>query len=325
MRKRRLIVGCGYLGRRVAKRWIAHGDWVAALTRSPEHARELRAVGIEPIVGDVTAPATLEALPEADSLLFAVGLDRTAGKSQREVYVGGLENVLRRAAGRFGRILYVSSTSVYGQNEGQWVDETSPCDPTSENGKVCRDAELLLHREVPEANILRLAGLYGPGRLVARVEALRQGNLVVEGNPEAWLNLIHVDDAATAVVACEKRGAPGAAYLVSDDRPCRRREYYTLLAWLVGAPMPKFAVQDAAAKVIEPQGADDASAAPVAIPNVAEAPSGDRFALNKRCRNRRLRDELQVALRYPRIELGLVAALTEPTARSVAVRDRKST
>src|SRR5207302_4243129 len=139
-------------------------------------------------------PASLTELPEVDTLFYAVGLDRNSGHSQQEVYVGGLENVLNQMAGKVRRFLHISSTSVYGQAAGAWVDDSSECQPESENGKVCIDAELLLKSKVPAANVLRLAGIYGPGRLVARIEALR-AVLVLEGNPDAWLNMIHVDDA----------------------------------------------------------------------------------------------------------------------------------
>jgi nucleoside-diphosphate-sugar epimerase len=278
MGTQKLIIGCGYLGERVARRWLAQGDSVVALTRSDARARWFHDSGIEPIVGDVTDRASLAALPEVDTLLYAVGLDRSSGRSQREVYVGGLDNVLGRMAGKVRRFLYFSSTSVHGQNSGELVDESSDCRPESDNGKVCLDAEHLLRDKVPEANVLRLAGIYGPGRLMSRIEALRAG-LVVEGNPDAWLNLIHVDDAAAAALACECRGGPGSTYVVCDDRPCRRRDYYSLLAWMIGAPPPQF-----------------------------EPPSSTE--LNKRCCNRRLHDELKVVLRFPRMNVGLPHALT---------------
>jgi nucleoside-diphosphate-sugar epimerase len=278
MALRKLVIGCGYLGLRVARRWLAQGDSVVALTRSDAHAQFIQDLGIEPVIGDVTQPASLAGLTDVDTLLYAVGLDRNSGQSQRDVYVGGLDNVLARMAGRVRRLLYISSTSIYGQNDGQWVDETSECRPESESGKVCLDSENLLRDRVPDANILRLAGIYGPGRLVARIESLRAG-LVAEGNPEAWLNLIHVDDAVATVLACERRGAPGSTYVVCDDHPCRRREYYSLLAWMAGAPLPRF-----------------------------EPPSST--GLNKRCSNRRLHEELQVVLRFPRMNIGLPQALT---------------
>ena len=207
MSRSRLIIGCGYLGRRVAKHWLAEGCSVYALTRSPERGAELRDAGLIPLLGDVTKPASLPEFPTVDILLYAVGLDRRSGQTQRDVYVGGLANVLPRIAGNVQRAIYISSTSVYGQNAGEWVDESSACQPESTNGQVCLEAERLFQQAIPSSNLLRLAGIYGPGRLIARMEALRAG-IAPEGNPDAWLNLIHVDDAVSAVLACERRAVP---------------------------------------------------------------------------------------------------------------------
>ncbi len=292
---RRLIVGCGYLGERVARAWLKFGDDVLALTRSRTHAEEMHALGIQPIVGDVTDLTSIRDavrdLPDIDTVLYAVGFDRDAGKSKREVYVDGLENVLKGLSGRVGRICYISSTSVYGQSGGEVVDEDSECNPSSENGRICTDAERKVWQYYPAdssagergASVLRLAGIYGPGRLLARVESLRSGE-PLSGNPEAWLNLIHVDDAVAAVLASEQLGRLGSTYLVSDDRPVQRRVYYDLLARLISAPQPTFV---------------DAE------PNSAESRQ-----LNKRCCNRRIRDELGVELVYPNIEVGIPHALS---------------
>ncbi len=265
-----------------------------ALTRSPERAEEFRQAGLIPIVGDITNPATLPEFPEVDSLLYAVGLDRGSGQSQRDVYVGGLANVLPRIAGRVRRAIYISSTSVYGQNAGEWVDEFSECRPVAANGRVCLEAERLFQDAFPSSNILRLAGIYGPGRLVARIESLRAG-IAPEGNAEGWLNLIHVDDAVAAVLACEQHAAPGATYLVSDNKPCLRREYYSLLAELIGAPAPFPPLA---------RGGQGGSR------GIATA-SSDVANLNKRCDNRRLEEELQVDLRFPDIQSGLPDAFDE--------------
>ncbi|MFN0053333.1 MAG: NAD-dependent epimerase/dehydratase family protein, partial [Planctomycetales bacterium] len=178
--------------------------------------------------------------------------------------------------------VYISSTSVYGEDAGEWVDEETQCRPRSSNGQVCLDAELELRTAIPSAIVLRLAGIYGPGRLIARIDSLRSG-VPLEGNPDAWLNLIHVDDAVETVQAAHDRGPAGATYVVADDRPHRRGDYYSLLARLIGAPPPVFAQFVAA----------------------GDAPA----PLNKRCRNRRIREELQVALRYPTLAEGLPAAL----------------
>jgi nucleoside-diphosphate-sugar epimerase len=271
----KLIVGCGYLGRRVAQRWRTEGHRVFATTRRPERAAELRAAGIEPVVCDVLAPDSLRALPDVETVAYCVGLDRSAGVPMRTVYVGGLTNVLAERA--WPRLVYVSSTGVYGQDDGSEVDETAATEPAEESGRVVLEAERLLCQRLPGAVVLRFAGIYGPGRLI-RSEALRRGEPIL-GEPERWLNLIHVEDGAAAVVAAAERGRAGAVYNVSDDRPVRRRDFYALLARLLGAPPPRFVAPPL------PEGA------------------------GRRVVNRRLREELGVALHCPSYEGGLPALL----------------
>lgn len=230
-----LIVGCGYLGRRVAARWVARGRRVVALTR--RNAGALAVLGVEPVVGDVLDPASLRGLPAAATVLYAVGMDRTAGKSMREVYVEGLRHVLDTLPA-CDRFVYVSSTSVYGQPDGGWVAEESPAEPAEESGKVVLEAERLLRSRQPAAIVLRFAGLYGPDRLL-RKQPLLNGEPLV-GDAEKWLNLVHVDDGADAVLVAEARGVPGETYNIADDEPVTRRDFYTVLAELLGAPPAKF-------------------------------------------------------------------------------------
>jgi nucleoside-diphosphate-sugar epimerase len=230
-----LIVGCGYLGRRVAAKWREAGRRVAALTR--RNTAVLSALGIDPVVGDVLDPASLRDLPPADTVLFAVGLDRAANKTQHEIYVHGLGHVLDTLPPP-RRFVYVSSTGVYGQTDGGWVDEASPTEPVEPSGRVILEAERLLRARMPDAIVLRFAGIYGPGRLL-RQQALLAGEPLV-GDSRKWLNLIHVEDGADAVVAAAERGAPGETYNVTDDEPVPRRDFYTLLAELLRAPVARF-------------------------------------------------------------------------------------
>ena len=127
----KLILGCGYLGRRVARRWLARGDKVYALTRDADTAAALRGDAIEPILGYVLQPETVAQMPRATTVLYAIGFDRASGASMRQVYVDGLANVLDRLP-RPQRIIYISSSSVYGQTDGGWVDEDSPAEPLEE-------------------------------------------------------------------------------------------------------------------------------------------------------------------------------------------------
>ena len=276
---RHLILGCGYLGRVVAQRWLTAGDDVVALTRS--RVGELRSLGIDPLLGDVTNPASLK-LPSADAVLYAIGLDLSAGQSMRDVYLGGLDNVLN-ALPTPRRFLYISSTSVYGQTDGEWVDENSPTEPAEENGRIVLECERLLRRRMPAAIILRFAGIYGPGRLIKRIAVEKAEPLAID--PDKLINLIHVEDGARAVVAAGERAQPGATYNVCDNKPMQRREFYSELALLLGAPAPRF----------EPKA---------------------RERSNRRISSRRLRTDLGVDLMYPDFRAGLRQAIGGGTAPS---------
>ena len=255
-----LVLGCGYLGRVVARRWLVAGHQVAGLTRS--RGDELRTLGIEPVVGDVTDPGLR--LPPADTVLYSVGMDRSSGKSMREVYIGGLTNVLK-VLPDVRRFVFVSSTSVYGQADGSWVDESAPTEPVEESGRIVLESERLLRARRPEAIILRFAGIYGPGRVIRRAVVERGERLGTD--PDGWLNLIHVEDGASAVVAAADQGAAGATYNVADGRPATRREFYAEMAALLGAPSPQF------------------------------EPTAERT--NRRINNRRMKAELGVELQFP--------------------------
>jgi nucleoside-diphosphate-sugar epimerase len=286
----KLVFGCGYLGLRVARLWRQAGHQVFAVTRLSTRAADLEAAGLKPLVADVTNPQSLLHLPSAESVLYAVGYDRTAGKSLREVYVQGLHNVLDALPAAVQRIVYISSTGVYGQSGGEWVDEDSICQPTRESGRACLEAEnlLLAHRFGPRSIVLRLAGIYGPGR-IPRQAALAAGEAIAAPS-EGWLNLIHVDDAARIVLAAEQHGRPPCLYTVSDGRPPQRREYYEELARLLKAPPPEF---------IEPP---------------ADSPAALRAESNKRVSNRRMLAELGVELKYASYREGLAAIVAEEKA-----------
>lgn len=263
-----LIVGCGYLGGRVADAMVSAGRTVFALTRG--RADTLAARGIRPILGDVTDPGSLQRLPEVAWVVYAVGMDRTAGKPMREVYVSGLRNVLAALPARSAespRFTYVSSTGVYGQTTGEWVTEASETNPTEESGKIVLEAEGVLREARPDATVLRFAGIYGPGRLLRR-QPLLNGEPFV-GDADKWLNLIHVADGVQAVLAAEV--VVGGTFNVSDGTPVTRRDFYTRLAGLLGAPPAKF--EPPPTPVTEPNRRIDSRAAREALGFVPEFPS----------------------------------------------------
>ncbi|MCH8921856.1 MAG: SDR family oxidoreductase, partial [Planctomycetes bacterium] len=263
----KLIFGCGYLGRRVARRWLDDGAQVCAVTRSQDRAAVLAADGLRTIVADINDPRTVAELPAAETVLVAVGYDRQADRSIHDVYVGGLRTILDALPASIGRLIYISSTGVYGQGNDEWVDERSPCEPTREGGRAVLEAEELLraHALGDRSIILRMAGLYGPGRIPRR-EDIAAGRPIAAPS-DGYLNLIHVDDAADVVLLADGRAKLPSTYIVSDGRPVLRWEYFDALARLLDAPSPKFS----------------------ATPH--DAPAAQRAASSKRVRNRRLIEE----------------------------------
>jgi nucleoside-diphosphate-sugar epimerase len=278
----RLIIGCGYLGRRVASLWQSAGHRVFATTRRREHAETLRADGLEPVVCDVLDAESLKSLPAVDTVAYVIGFDRGSGATMRSVYVDGLANVLKRLPTP-RRFIHVSSSSVYGQTDGGWVDEESPTEPEEESGKIVLDAERLLREMLPSAIVLRFAGIYGAGRLLRRA-TIEKGEAIV-GDADRWLNLIHVDDGASAMLAAESHAAPGRTYNICDDQPVRRRDFYIELARVLGAPPPCF------------------------VTPAPDQPAPPHEKANRRIRNGRMKEELHVELRYAGYVAGLAASV----------------
>lgn len=280
----KLIVGCGYLGSRVAQRWRAAGEQVVAVTRSASRAEAFQVAGLKPLVADILQPATLGGLPAVKTVLFAVGHDRSSGLPIEQVYVDGLRNVLAALPEPPERFIYISSTGVFGQTDGEEVTEESPCRPTRDGGRACLAAEQLLHDSAVgnRAMILRLAGIYGPGR-IPRVADIRAG-VPIAAPADGYVNLIHVDDAARIVLACEQL-APPKLYVVSDGHPVERAAYYGELARLVQAPPPTFTPPSPQAHVAQRAGSD------------------------KRVAPRRLFHDMPLALQYPSYREGLAAII----------------
>jgi nucleoside-diphosphate-sugar epimerase len=285
-----LLIGCGYLGQRVGVLKSRGGEQVFGTVRSEARAAEIAAQGIEPVIADVLDRNSLRELPAAERVFYCVGFDRSAGASMRAVYVDGLLNVLDSLGHQVTRLVYASSTGVYGQTDGEWVDEATPPLPRTDSGKICLEAEEHLREwarsrdRTTSVVVLRFAGLYGPGRVVRRT-LVERGD-PIPGDPSKLLNLIHIEDAAAAAVAALSVSSPDPIYLVSDDRPVTRREYYSSVATLLGAPAPRFVSPEAGSL-------DDG-----------------RDATSKRVANHRMKARLGVELAYPDISTGLRAALS---------------
>ena len=238
----RLVVGCGYLGTRVARRWLAAGDRVFGITRSQARAAELAAIGITPVVYDVTAAPdspqvqSLHSLPAFDTVFWAVGFDRASGTTHHDVHVAGMARLLDTLTGA-PRVILSSSTGVWGDEGGGVVTEDTPTNPSREAGRVLVEAESRLRSHAKGPGVaLRFAGLYGPDRL-PRLDDLKAGRPIA-ADPDSWLNLIHIDDAAKVVCALASAATPRPLYVVSDGHPVLRRDWYGHLAAITGSPSP---------------------------------------------------------------------------------------
>lgn len=238
----KLIFGCGYLGTRVAELWLQNGETVRALTRSEGRAGELRQRGIDAQVGQLLQPETWPAdlFADIDTVLFSVGFDHSTGGRIEDVYVAGLRNVLAKCPKWVERVIYISSTGVYGPCPGEIVTEETACRPQRPGGKASLAAEVFL-RLSPFGDrgvVLRLAGIYGPDR-IPRIRDVQVGKTIT-AHAEGYLNLIHRDDAAAVVVAVSQQPPFSATLNVCDGQPVPRREFYREIARLLNVPEPTF-------------------------------------------------------------------------------------
>jgi len=234
--ERVLLAGCGDVGMRVARQLRAQGHEVYALRRHPPVDG---ADGIRWIAGDLAVPATLESLPGGVTrLVYLPAPDARDRAAYEAVFISGLRAVLGALdQATLRRVLFVSSSAVYGDHAGDWVDEDTPARPPGFNGSVLLEAEGRLADAPVHSTVLRLAGLYGPGRLQL-VERLRAGVARVPRDRLHWANRIHVDDAAAAIVHLLLLPDAGPLYLGVDDTPLPLDALYDHLAALVGAPRP---------------------------------------------------------------------------------------
>jgi len=277
----KLIFGCGYVGSRVARRWLDGGDRVFALTRKPARAAELKELGIFPVIGDVAESLTLPPTENFQTVLYAIGFDRSSQHTIDEVYVDGFARALAALPIDVERIIYISSTGVYGQSAGEWVTEESPCKPQRAGGKAVLAAEHLLanHPLGARAIVLRLAGIYGPNR-VPMLQDVQQGRpLALTG--DALLNLIHVADVVEGILAAENSPQIPARYNIADGCPVRRADFYGEIARQLGMDPPCF------------------------VGSNGQLPAVQRELSSKRVRNTRMMADLLPRLLFPTYREGL--------------------
>ena len=283
------IIGCGDIGRRTAQLWQARGADVSALARSNNRAQQLQQLNITPIAGDLDQPASLQALPLAGALLYYFA--PPPAEDDRDGRMRAMVAAMTTGT-RPGKIIYISTTGVYGDNLGAWVTEDTPLQPSAARSRRRVDAETVLRgfgraHGVPVI-ILRVPGIYGPGRLP--IEAIRARRPVLHENESGYTNRIHAEDLARICLVAAERGQADTAYNVSDGQPSSMTAYFNQLADAVGDPRPPLVTRAEAQQVLS-------------------AGMLSYLDESRRVDNRRMREELGVTLLYPTLEVGLRASL----------------
>jgi nucleoside-diphosphate-sugar epimerase len=276
-----LIAGCGYVGTALGMRLVAAGHVVWGLSRSAQ--------GLPPVIrhlaADLTAPQMLRNLPPGlDVVFYTAAPNGSDDAAYLAIYVDGLRHLLEALVRQHQsprRVLLTSSTAVYAQSAGEWVDETSPTEPRHFTGsRVLEGERLVLDGPFP-ATVLRLGGIYGPGR-TSLIERVRQGLATCRDGPPSYTNRIHRDDCADALYHLMTLPEPDTTYLGVDHEPVDQCDVLRWLAAQLGTPPPS---------VEASSGADSR-----------------RHRTNKRCRNARLVAS-GYAFHYPSFREGYAALL----------------
>ena len=284
-----LIVGCGDVGLRVLKR--LHGRWhVLALTSSPARLEPLRQAGALPLLGNLDDAATLGRLGGLADVVLHLAPPPSSGEHDHRTR--HLLAALARG-GRVRRIVYASTSGVYGDCGGARFDETRAPRPATARARRRVDAEAQLRafgrRAGVVVSLLRIPGIYASDRDGGHPrERLQRGTPLLRAEDDVYTNHIHADDLARACVAALHHALPQRAVHVNDDTELRMGEYFDLAATLCGLPRaPRISRAEAATQL-----------SPMQLSFMSES---------RRLDNRRLKRELQLRLRYPTVAEGLLA------------------
>jgi nucleoside-diphosphate-sugar epimerase len=292
-----LIVGCGYVGLPLGKELARQGHDVSGLRRSALAAAEMQAAGLTPLHADITQPETLARLPRQFDWVVNCSASGGGGAADyRKIYLEGNRNLLAWLADAPPKkFIYTSSTSVYAQNDGSVVTEQSPAEPEAATAKVLVETEEFLLAAAQEKKfpvvVLRVAGIYGPGRGHLFKQFLR-GAAKIEGTGARFLNMIHRDDLIGVILAALEKGTPGEIYNAVDDEPVTQLNFFRWLAETLKKELPPFAPEEISRK---------------------------RGVTSKRVSNAKLRAELNYAFRFPDFRAGYAAEIGRLAAQDFPV------
>ena len=277
-----LIAGCGYTGIALGMQLASEEHTVWGLRRRPE----LLPAAIHPLKADLCDPGSLTLIPpKLDFVFYTAAAERTDDASYQAAYVTGIQNLLNHLSEthqQLRRIFFTSSTAVYAQTGGEWVDETSETEPREFSGRRLLEGEELLLRGPFTATVVRMAGIYGPGR-TRLIDQVRRGEAGYQTDEPRYTNRIHQEDCAGVLQHLMRLSSPETLYLGTDKEPADQAEVLRWLAKRLGVP-----------------------------PSCAESrvPSGKESKSNKRCRNSRL-VQSGYSFLYPTFREGYEAILAE--------------
>ena len=285
-----LIAGCGDVGTVLGQSLHAAGHEVWGLKRRPADLPP----AIRPLAADLADPATLTRLPSnLDVIVYSAAAAGFSEAQYRTAYTDGVRNLLsalRETGQQPRRVLFASSTSVYAQHRGEWVDEDSPAEAASFSGRCIRAGERLLWDSPWPAVAVRFGGIYGPGR-TRLIDGVRAGTATRPTGDPIYTNRIHRDDCARVLAHLIELPDPERLYIAVDDEPAPLDEVLRWLAGQLGVP--------------EPAPATGFQAKPGAE---ASGDAASRLRASKRCRNARLRAS-GFRFRYPSYRDGYGALL----------------
>jgi len=277
------IVGCGHVGRLIARRTLDQERQVLALVRSEIAAGELESLGITAVRGDLDDPKSLTSLCGDDDLVHYLAPPPGSGVGDSR-----MANFLNALSARPRRIVYISTSGVYGDCGGAWVDEDTTPNPQTDRARRRLDAELQLQRWGQRtrlaAIILRVGGIYGPGRL-PETRLRRRAPILLEGQ-SGYTNRIHVEDLVSICLTAGESTGESRVYNVSDGNPGTMSGYFKAVARRLGLPQPPEIPMEEARERLSP----------AMMSYLLES---------RRMDTRRMRSELGIQLRYPDLDAGL--------------------
>ena len=232
-----LIVGCGYVGLPLGGALAGLGHEVHGVRRRTNTHAAMEDAGIVPHAIDITRREQLDNLPGPfEWIINTVSSGRGGEEAFHGIYVLGTQNLIDGFAGSPPqKYLFTSSTGVYGQTDGSWVDEDICAEPSGNTGRILLEAEALVLSI--DGIILRLSGIYGPNRGHLYRQFLK-GEAVMTGNPNRWMNMIHLDDVIGSILAAMETAGPGTVLNATDNEPVTQQDFFQWLADQLDRPLP---------------------------------------------------------------------------------------